>query len=81
MAGQQGQPKHGLGWPDGRLGGLGPPGSTTPEFQYRDISTPRAHHQVYESVLSYSLSVISKVPSAFVLTCSPLAANISSMFL
>ena len=30
MAGQQGQPKYGFGWPDGRLGGLGPPGSTTP---------------------------------------------------
>ena len=30
MAGQQGQPKHGFGWPDGRLGGLGPAGSTTP---------------------------------------------------
>ena len=26
MAGQQGQPKYGFGWPDGRLGGLGPPG-------------------------------------------------------
>ena len=23
-------PKYGFGWPDGRLGGLGPPGSTTP---------------------------------------------------
>ena len=30
MAGQQGQPKYGFGWPDGRLGGTGPPGSTTP---------------------------------------------------
>ena len=30
MAGQQGQPKYGFGWPDGCLGGLGPPGSTTP---------------------------------------------------
>ena len=30
MAGQQGQPKYGFGWPDGRLGSLGPPGSTTP---------------------------------------------------
>ena len=30
MAGQQGQPKYGFGWPDGRLGGLRPPGSTTP---------------------------------------------------
>ena len=30
MAGQQGQPKYGFGWPDGRLGGLGPAGSTTP---------------------------------------------------
>ena len=30
MAGQQGQSKYGFGWPDGRLGGLGPPGSTTP---------------------------------------------------
>ena len=26
MAGQQGQPKYGFGWPDGRLDGLGPPG-------------------------------------------------------
>ena len=26
MAGQQGQPKYGFGWPDGRLGGLGPSG-------------------------------------------------------
>ena len=26
MAGQLGQPKYGFGWPDGRLGGLGPPG-------------------------------------------------------
>ena len=26
MAGQQGQPKYSFGWPDGRLGGLGPPG-------------------------------------------------------
>ena len=26
MAGQQGQPKYGFGWPDGRLGGLGSPG-------------------------------------------------------
>ena len=26
MAGQRGQPKYGFGWPDGRLGGLGPPG-------------------------------------------------------
>ena len=26
MAGQQGQPKYGFGWPEGRLGGLGPPG-------------------------------------------------------
>ena len=26
MAGQQGQPKYGFGWPDGRLGGLGQPG-------------------------------------------------------
>ena len=26
MAGKQGQPKYGFGWPDGRLGGLGPPG-------------------------------------------------------
>ena len=31
MAGQRGQPKYGFGWPDGRLGGLGPAGSTTPE--------------------------------------------------
>ena len=30
MAGQQGQPKYGFGWPDGCLGGLGPAGSTTP---------------------------------------------------
>ena len=30
MASQQGQPKYGFGWPVGRLGGLGPPGSTTP---------------------------------------------------
>ena len=30
MAGQQGQPKYGFGWPDGRLGGLGPAGSTNP---------------------------------------------------
>ena len=30
MAGQEGQPKYGFGWPDGRLGGLGPAGSTTP---------------------------------------------------
>ena len=30
MAGQQGQPKYGFGWPDGHLGGLGPPGSMTP---------------------------------------------------
>ena len=34
MAGQQGQPKYSFGWPDGRLGGLGPPGSTTPEQYY-----------------------------------------------
>ena len=33
MAGQQGQPKYGFGWPDGRLGGLGPAGSTTPVIQ------------------------------------------------
>ena len=32
MAGQQGQPKYGFGWPDGRLGGLGPAGSTTPAY-------------------------------------------------
>ena len=25
MAGQQGQPKYGFGWPDGHLGGLEPP--------------------------------------------------------
>ena len=31
MAGQQGQPKYGFGWPDGRLGGLGPAGSTSPD--------------------------------------------------
>ena len=30
MAGQQGQPKYGFGWPDGRLGGLGPAGSAPP---------------------------------------------------
>ena len=34
MAGQQGQPKYGFGWPDGRLGGLGPAGSTTPANPY-----------------------------------------------
>ena len=34
MAGQEGQPKYGFGWPDGRLGGLGPPGSTTPVLLY-----------------------------------------------
>ena len=27
MAGQQGQPKYGFGWPNGRLGGLGPAGA------------------------------------------------------
>ena len=36
LAGQQGQPKYGFGWPDDRLGGLGPAGSTTPAI-YRFI--------------------------------------------
>ena len=38
MAGQQGQPKYGFGWPDGRLGGLGPLGSTTPDCLAQEIA-------------------------------------------
>ena len=44
MAGQQGQPKYGFGWPDGRLGGLGPPGSTTPDdIQYLEFGFHMTH--------------------------------------
>ena len=40
MAGQQGQPKYGFGWPDCRLGGLGPAGSTTPDQSFSRATTP-----------------------------------------
>ena len=55
MAGQQGQPKYGFGWPDGRLGGLGPPGSTTPvPVAVADISScpPLYSFQFADVVLS-----------------------------
>ena len=40
MAGQQGQPKYDFGWPDGRLGGLGPAGSTTPAIMKNFLKRP-----------------------------------------
>ena len=53
MAGQQGQPKYGFGWPDGRLGGLGPPGSTTPVYIYISMVTNQNRLSAYLGFLLY----------------------------
>ena len=45
MARQQGQPKYDFGWPDGRLGGLGPAGSMTPDITFMTINVTKANDE------------------------------------
>ena len=66
MAGQQGQPKYGFGWPDGRLGGLGPPGSTTPALY-------TSCHPIYENKIfpepCFTKSSLINIASMYSIIC------------
>ena len=53
MAGQQGQPKYGFGWPDGRLGGLGPPGQREARPLHFYLHRPQARFCFNNSQLTY----------------------------
>ena len=74
MAGQQGQPKYGYGWPDGRLGGLGPAGSTTPGYNMQDEEeTPnysKQGHSIHFGLPSRSHIGVTEFSSACMLPVS-----------
>ena len=68
MAGLQGQPKYGFGWPDGRLGGLGPPGSTTPDVPVLECPRNSSDLNPIENAWNYMKNKVQEAQSTNIQT-------------
>ena len=63
MAGKQGQPKYGFGWPDGRLGGLGPPGQREARplpIRFFKIDISDMHHRITYMYINFQQNWVSR---------------------